>query len=745
MAEQAQMVRERMPGAPTPRLVGATTTIELTPKEIVGILRRYILLIVVLTIIGFVAGGASWYLLLKYAPKYTAQTFIKVLQQGEKDPMQIGAAQVAKEIQYSARVSIAERLQQQSTFQKLINREKVQATKWFKQFGLIKDKRIAKAVKDLKKHLGAYAQRDADTVVLSMTCGNKKEAADIVNEFASLFIDEQSSSKKSEVAEKLVKLESRRNSIQQDLDLAGKSLNEVRLQYGIVDLEEHAFQDTITRKLEALELEQDTLGQDIKETETNIEALKRQATGPVNEQTEHQIETDPVMVMLAQQLAMEESNLAARLTKFGENHRVVKQTQELINEIRAKRQLRKAEIAEQTRQANLKNAQDQLVVLLSRLEELNKRKETSTTRKKDLDEARVQYQQRVAIRDERKLMLDSIKEQIEKLRIVREDPETPKVQWLGTAPEPLEVSSPRWQVYFPGGTFLGFMLGVGLAFLIELLNDLVRTPKDVSKYLRIPLLGIVPDAQEEDLAEDVELCHIVRQAPYSIISESYRRFRTNLKLSGDAASSKVFLITSGMAGEGKTTVAVNIADIFVAENKKVLLIDTNFRRPSLHKIFPKPAAENGTGEESEFGLSTLLNGLCGYQEVIRPTGIQGLDIIDAGPLPSNPAELLGGEQMEQLLRRQSKNYDYVAVDSPPVLLVSETKMLARLVDSTILVFNANTTRRGAALRTIRELREVDTKIAGCVLLAVKAMKGGYFHEQFKSYQEYQKLLVVDAV
>jgi len=745
MAEQAQMVRERMPGAPIPRLVGAAATLELTPKEVIGILRRHILLIVALTIMGFLAGGASWYLLLKYAPEYTAQTFIRVLQQVEKDPMQIGAAQVGKDIQYSARVSVAERLQQQSTFQELLSREKIQATNWFKQFGQIKDKAIAKAVKDLKKNLGAYAQRDSDTVVLSMTCGSKKESADIVNEFASLFIDEQSSSKKSEVAEKLVKLESRRNSVQQDLDLAGKSLNEVRLQYGIVDLEEHTFQDTITRKLETLELEQDTLGQDIKETETNIEALKRQATGPVNEQIEHQIETDPVMVMLAQQLALEESNLAARLTKFGENHRVVKQTQELINEIKTKRQLRKAEIAEQTRQANLKNAQDQLVVLLSRLEELNKRKETSTTRKKDIDEARVQYQQRVAIRDERKLMLDSIKEQIEKLRIVREDPETPKVQWLGAAPEPLEVSSPRWQTYFPGGTFLGFVLGIGLAFLIELLNDLVRTPKDVSKYLRIPLLGIVPDAQEEDLADDVELCHIVRQAPYSIISESYRRFRTNLKLSGEASSSKVFLITSGMAGEGKTTVAVNIADIFIAENKKVLLIDTNFRRPSLHKIFPKPAVENGTGEESEFGLSTLLNGLCGYQEVIRPTGIQGLDIIDAGPLPSNPAELLGGEQMEQLLRRQSKNYDYVAVDSPPLLLVSEVKMLARLVDSTILVFNANTTRRGAAIRTIRELRDVDAKIVGCVLLAVKAMKGGYFHEQFKSYQEYQKLLVANAV
>jgi capsular exopolysaccharide synthesis family protein len=743
MAEQAQMVRERVPGPPIPRLVGAAATMELTPKEIVGILRRHILLVIVLTIMGFVAGGASWYLLLRYLPKYTAQTLIRVLPPVQQDPMQIAAAQVGKDLQYSARASMAELILQQSTMQLLIARDKIQATKWFKSFGQIKDKRFTKAVRYLKKHLGAYAQRDADTVVLSMTCGDKAESALIVNELAELFVRSQGSDKRNEIDDKLIKLEDRRNSVLADLNGTLKALNQIRVNFGIIDLEEHSFQDTITRKLDILEIEQDSLAQDIKEIETNIDTLKRQATGPVNEQIEHQIETDPVMIMLAQQLALEESALAARLTKFGENHRVVREAQERINEIKARRFARKAEIAEQTRQANLKNAQDQLVVSLSRLEELNKRREASIARKKDIDEARVQYQQGIKEREERRQMLDSINGQIEKLRIVKEDPETPKVQLLGIAPEPLDVSSPRWEVYFPGGTLLGCMLGIGLAFLIELLNDLVRTPKDVVKYLHIPLLGIVPDAQEDELAEDIDLCHIVRQAPYSIISESYRRFRTNLKLSGDAASSKILLITSGMAGEGKTTVAVNIAEIFVAENKKVLLIDANFRRPSLHKIFPRPAAENETAEESEFGLSTLLNGLCGYQEVIRPSGIQGLDIIDAGPLPTNPAELLGGEQMEQLLKRQGKNYDYVAVDSPPLLLVSEAKMLARLVDSTILVFNANTTRRGAALRTIRELRDVDAKIVGCVLLAVKAMKGGYFHEQFRSYQEYQKLLLAN--
>ena len=114
-------------------------------------------------------------------------------------------------------------------------------------------------------------------------------------------------------------------------------------------------------------------------------------------------------------------------------------------------------------------------------------------------------------------------------------------------------------------------------------------------------------------------------------------------------------------------------------------------------------------------------------------------------MPVNPAELLGGAQMEKFINAQRKNYDYIIIDGPPVLLVSDTKMLARLVDGTILVFNAKTTRRGAALRTIRELRQVEANIAGCVLLALKSIKGGYFSEQFKSYQEYQKLNLAHSI
>ena len=743
MVEQRQTAVNRMVGVAGARPMPAV--VALTPKEVFGILRRHILLMVSLTILGFMVGGVSWYFLKKYIPKYTARTFMRVLPPIEKDPMTIVGGQVAKDIQYGNRVSMAGLMTQQSTLQRLIARDKIQETKWFKHFGKVRERSIVKAVDDLRKKFSAGAQRDGDYIVVSMTCGDAVESALIVNEMVDLFIASQRSSKKADVADKLARLQDQRDNIQRDLDASERALGEVRDRWGLTGLEEYQgqqFQHTITLRLNDLELAQNNLILEIRQLQSNIEDLEQLAVGPVNEQIENQIERDPIMVMLAQQLAMQEVGLAGRLTKFGENHREVRQAQELIDEIREKRRIRKAEIAEQTRQANLKNAQSMLMALQGRFTELEKLRQEALAKQRELDLARIQYQQRASIRDERKQMLDSVKEQLEKLKIVLEDPETPKVQFVGPAPVPLEVSSPRWEFYFPGGTVLGFMFGVGLAFLIEMLNDLVRTPRDVGRYLHVPLLGVVPDADEDEQVRDIDLCHVVRQAPYSIISESYRQLRTNLKLSGPVESLKVLLVTSGTAGDGKTSVAVNLATTFVAENKKVLLIDANFWQPALYTIFPKQAVE---AEQAEFGLSTLLVGRCGYQEVIRPSGIEGLSIIDSGPLPSNPAELLGGTQMKQLVEQQRENYDYIIVDGPPVLLVSAAKILAKLADGTVLVFNAAATRRGAAQRTISELKEVDAAVVGCVLLGVKAMKGGYFQEQFRSYQEYQKLQLAHSI
>jgi capsular exopolysaccharide synthesis family protein len=741
MVEQRQMaVVNRMvkPSGPRPPVVAAG----LTPGEVFGILRRHLLLMVSLTILGLLVGGGIWYLLVEYFPRYTARTYIEVLPPVETDPMTITTPYTQEEMRYSHRVSMATRIKQQRTLQELVGRDVIKDTEWFNN----RDGSVRKAIRYLEKYFGAIPQRDGDYVEISMTCRDKEEAALIVNEMAELFLVDKGGTERGDVAERLASLAERRTFIQGELDAAEGALRDVRDRWGLTDLEEHAYADTITRKLTDLEVEQNALVLLIKELEGVIKNLEEMATGPINEQIEHRIEIDPVLVYLARERDLQEAILAGLLTKFGENHRIVRQTQDLIEEIKSKRRERREQIAEQLRQSNLQDGYDRAIELQGRYEELERIRAEAAAAKTDLDLARAQYKERLDVRDERREMLDKVKEQIEKLRVLHDDPKTPKVRLVAYAPVPLEmVNSRRWWFFPPIGTIIGFLLGIGLAFLIEMLNDLVRTPRDVTRHLHIPLLGVIPDAAEDMQARRVDLSHVVRQAPYSIISESYRRLRANFMLSGLGKTSKVLLVSSGSAGDGKTSVAANLATTLVAEDKKVLLIDANFRRPTLHTIFPKVAPEGEVAEQPDFGLSNLLMGQCGPQEAIRPSGLEGFDIIDAGPLPSNPTELIASARMEQLITQQRDNYDYVILDGPPVLLVSDTKVLARLVDATVLVFNAATTRRGAAQRVIRELDEVDAPIAGCVLFAAKSMKGGYFREQFRSYEEYQKMQLARSV
>jgi len=714
----------------------------MTPKEAVGILRRHILLIIFLTVMGVTVGGTGWYLLQKYVPRYTATTYIKVLPPVETDPMDIAAPQVQKDILYGYRQSIANLIKQQSTLQDLLESDVVKKTRWFE----LRDRNIRKAVKYLDRYFRAYAHRDAEFVEVSMACRDAREAADIVNEMVRLFLARQGSVERGKVNAELVMLEERQSRVKAELDAADKGLDEVRERWGITDLAMPTgrnFQHTITLKLNDLELEKNNLELGIRQLSANIANLKDLATGPITEQIQYAIERDAVMVTLAHQLASQEVQLSAKRTKFGENHRDVLYMREQIEEIKKRRELRKVEIGELTRRANLENARDGLHVLQERFELLETQRKEAEAQKKELDLARVQYEQRLKIRDERIVMLDLIKEQVEKLKMLHDSPETAKVQGIGEAPIPLEMAfSRQWYIWFPGGTMLGLMFGVGLAFLIEMTNDLVRTPSDVAKYLHIPLLGVIPDASEDNQVRRIELCHAVRLAPYSIISEAYRRCRTNLKLSGTAESLKTLLVSGGMAGDGNTSVAVNLAATFVSADKKVLLIDANFRQPSLQRLFPRMQTDiledKLETEGFDFGLSSLLMKQCGPKKAMRPGGIEGLDVIDSGPLPANPAELLGGPGMEELLGRQRKKYDHIIIDGPPVLLVSDAKALARLVDTTILVFNAAATSRGAAQRTIREFKEVNAKIIGCVLFAARSMKGGYFNEQFKSYRKYEK-------
>lgn len=726
--------RPGSPGAGS-RRGGATTA--LTPKEIVGMLRRHVWLILFMTTLGAAVGGGGWVLVRHYAPLYKAEAILKVLPPIETDPMEIVATQVQQDLQYGHRVSLANLMKRQESLQTLLQSDKVRQTDWFRRKvrGNTRD-----AVAYLEDNLNAFPHREAEHIIVSMTCGSPREAALIVNEMMRLFVSQHGDTQRQDVNEKLRELDGRRRIVEREIADGERALQRVREETGLTDLERPSgryFQHTITLQLNDLELQEHQLSLAIRQLRADIENLRALAEGPISDQVEYAIQRDPVMIALAQQLALLEGQLSGRRTKFGDDHRVVRQTQELIDEVQLKRNQRRIEIAEQTRRANLYNARDTLRVLEQRQVELQHLRDQALEKQKSLDDARARYEQYTKARDERVEMLNQIKTQIEKLRVMLTDPDTPKVQIAGLAPEPLKmVLSRHVLLWGPGGTMFGLMLGLGLTLLIEMLNDLVRTPSDVRRFLRLPLLGVIPDANEDRSVDDIDLCHVVREAPYSLLGESYRRCRTNLDLS-DEAGFKTLLIGSGAPGDGKTSVACNLAAAFAAKYEKVLLIDANLRQPSLHLAFPRTGSTE-TGETRRQGLTSVLTGQCDYHEAIRPSSIAGLDLIYAGPPTASPAEVLAGHRMKGLIEDAGRHYDRVIVDSPPVLLVSDVKVLARVADATLLVFNAATTTRGAAQRTLFELQEVGANVVGGVLLGAEALKGGYFRRQFKAYRKYLK-------
>lgn len=703
----------------------------LTAKEVLHILRRHMWLIVLATLLGLILGGTTWFCLRQFFPLYTAHTFIEVLPPIQEDPTAINNIQVHKDLQYGYRVTIANKIKQQTLFDELLKRDKVRQTEWF-QRDMHAD--VNKALRNLLKTFGAYAHRDGDFVTVSMTARTTKDAATIVNEMAQLFVNLHGGQEKETIQEQLMRLRDQQKDIEAEVEAAQRAMDKIRADAGITDISTdvgaYRNQHPIITEYTQLVTQEKELELGVTQLEANLQNLDELATGPVNEQIENQIERDPLLVSLATQIAMNQATLSARLARFGEEHPEVKQLMEAQTAMKQRRNERRQEIADQARRATYMNARQLLEEMKQRLVRLTELREEAEARKKELDMARVKYDRQKTVLDDNLELLRTIKEQIEKRKLMLDDPKTAKVLLKSPAPEPLDMIALRhWLLWFPAGTFFGFVLSVALAFLMEITNDVVRTASDVARYLNCSLLGIIPDENEDDLAGDTDLFQVVRQAPYSVISESYRRCRTNLELSGG----KALLITSGDADDGKTTTAVNLGLTMAAKDRKVLIIDANFRQPYLQNVFPRQAEK---AQSNLYGLSTFLLGQCRYQQAIRPTGVEGLEIMDTGLLPPDPLELLGSRRMGALIQELKKLYDHIIIDSPPVLLVSDAKVLGRLTDSTLVVLHASETRRGAAIRTIAEMRKVEANVVGCVLFGARAMKGGYFRQLFKSYRLY---------
>ena len=264
------------------------------------------------------------------------------------------------------------------------------------------------------------------------------------------------------------------------------------------------------------------------------------------------------------------------------------------------------------------------------------------------------------------------------------------------------------------GLGVGIMLALGVVVLIEYLDDSLKTSEDVTRVLQLSTLGSVvrfPKSSQSPL--------VTMDAPRAPYAEAYRNLRTNLQFSLMVDSAAAVVFSSAEPGEGKSTTVANLAVVMAQMGKRVVLVDTDLRRPTLHQIFRVPP---------EPGLTDLFLNGSPMDHVIRETGVPGLHLIPCGKLPPNPAELLASPWMDQFILALKKKYDILLFDSPPILPVTDAVLLASKTKHLLWVILAGKTRTDTLRRAQEALAQVDAKIVGIVLNRIRSGGGyGYYY------------------
>lgn len=251
---------------------------------------------------------------------------------------------------------------------------------------------------------------------------------------------------------------------------------------------------------------------------------------------------------------------------------------------------------------------------------------------------------------------------------------------------------------------LGLLLGVGVAFLRENLDDSLRTKDELAQASDLPVLGTIP-ALDEDEGAALSTPSLGRLN--SPGAEAYRSLRTSVQLLGVDRPVRTLQVTSPVAGEGKTSVVAGLAVVLASAGQRVIMLDCDLRRPRLHKVFDVP---------NDVGFTTALLDQASLRNAVRSiAGDERLFLLPSGPLPANPSEVLASKRTAELLFELQSHFDIVLVDSAPVLPITDATVLATWVEATLLVAKAGTTTRSQVVEALAQLRQVDAPLVGTVL------------------------------
>jgi capsular exopolysaccharide synthesis family protein len=685
------------------------------------------MLIVVLVFAPITGWGINWVLARKF-PRYTARGIIEV--QDRVDPGQIvkggfspnsDVATIALEIRTQAK-----KLQAESLLIKVLQNpnSEIRKTRWFRQF----NNDIARAKADFEDKLSVVPLSDTKLVSIEFTDMIPQDCRDIVYDLVATHLEEQRQLQTLTLLDRTqmlntvrIKVESRMKDLEGEMRELQIRLNIDGGSIGKVGIKEIELSRLVSERIEA---------------EMKATKARSNYEGMFNAMQNGQ---DPAIIdMLAYKnspfLMNEEFYIKAMQeevedmkVQFGEENprykafrdkteRKKKAFDESLNSARAKARI-----------ALLEELKQDFDEAQTRYDALQKKVENMKNDLGELSNAMVKYlnmeQEQKGLREQQK----TVKENIENVMALQASQGAARVVWANMPEIPRNRSFPKLPIVMGMTIMLGLALSLGVAFLREALDQSIRTPRDIAKVGQIGLLGVIPNDADDPQSAGARLPVVIFDAPHSVMADSFRQVRTKLQHTASLDTMRSIMVTSPSPGDGKTTVACNLAAGLALNGRRILLVDANFRRPEVNKVF---------GLSNEQGFSDVLNAVAAFDEVIQETQVPNLAVMSAGPKPMNPTELFESQLLVDFIERALEEFDHVIFDTGPLMVVAEAQAMAPRVDGVISVVRAKTNNRGLLQRMRDDLRRVKAEHLGVVLNAVASQRGGYYRRNIQTYYDY---------
>jgi polysaccharide biosynthesis transport protein len=706
-----------------------TPGFHMTGADVWRVIRSNLWLIVILTGLSLAAGIGLYLFLMNKHASYTATGYIQIQPVIQFELNRSNQPEVNQQTLAIEQRTHATLLTDVGLLGRLFSNPNraIRETSWFKQFANEKNP-ISAAKEDLREKLAVRPIPDSKLVAISMSYRNPKEAAVIVEDVVTEHLDYQRSINVDKVLFKQQQFVVAKRKYERELD---NIMSQLRERVTQLNIDGAGTPGRLMPREEELKRLIDTRF----EVQKNMQEATQQYDNLVQSQqngidppmVEELISRDQEVASLRSVLTNIDVQLAG-MANLGENHREVQKLKSHRSSIEQKLEEARSAVRTSATTALIDQAKSEKEATEAQFKQIQDRIAAATKELGDLQYGMTQY---LTLKDQEEVLrtqIQQINETLDALAQSEQQRDMSGVTWAQKPETPERPSFPQVPVIVGGAVALGLALALGIAFLREVLDTSVRSPRDIARVGQLTLLGMIPHEDEDPQSAGVPLHTVIFQAPHSMMAEQFRQVRTRLQQSAALDATKSILVTSPGPQDGKSMVAANLAAGLALNGRRILLVDGNFRRPEIHKVF---------SVANETGFSTVLSSLDSFTDAVQQTQVPNLDVLPSGPKPANATELLESQLLIDFIERALEEYDHVIFDSGPLLVVSETVALAPRVDGVVTVVRARSNSRGMLQRMRDEIRKLKAEHLGVVLNAVRSQAGGYYNRSMKTYYAYQ--------